>query len=89
MAREKEIFRIVILDDRMVMITPTKGPGEADEGMKLISPWYQAVIFDSGLTPEERERSLAVLRANPKYYKPSTREKIVIREKGIKRSRKV
>jgi len=69
--------------DRMVMIAPTKAPGEADERMKLISPWYQASIIDFGLTPEERERTLAELRANPKYQQPPTREEIAIREKGI------
>ncbi len=69
--------------DRTIMITPTKGPGGADEGMELISPWFQASIIHFGLTPEERERTLAELRANPEYQKPPTREEIVIREKGI------
>jgi len=69
--------------DRMIMIAPTKGPGEADEGMELISPWFQASIIDLGLTSEEREKTLFDLRANPKYQTPPTREEIVIREKGI------
>ena len=69
--------------DRTIMIAPTKGPGEADEGMELISPWFQASIIDFGLTSEERERTLAELRANPKYQKPPSREEIVIRENGI------
>lgn len=67
---------------QVVMIAPTKGPGEADEGTELISPWYQALILDSG-TPEEREKTLAKLRANPKYKEAPTREEIVIRENGI------